>query len=79
MSALEQELIDRIRQLDEASQRRVLAFVLELEPKPFDFEQWMKDAEAFRTRLREQYGENYVVGGLQLLEELREEASWPRL
>lgn len=79
MSALEQELFDRIRKMDEARQKQLLQFIENTEPKPFDSDEWMRGVNAFRAKLAAKYGEDYVVGALDLSDELREEASWPRL
>ena len=78
MSALEQEIIQKLYKLDEEKQKRVLAFIQDIEPQSFDFETWMRETEAFRTELAAKYGENHTFGTLDLLDELREEASWPR-
>ena len=78
MSAIEQVIINTIRQLDSRQQQQVLDFLQTLQPPSFDFEQWFKEVRAFRAALREQYGEGYAVGVQSLLDELREEASWPR-
>lgn len=79
MSALEQELFDKIHNLDEAHQKQLLQIVDNMQPKPFDFDAWMRDVNAFRAKLATKYDEDYVIGALDLLDELREEASWPRL
>lgn len=73
MSALEEELIEKIRKLDDAGKLRVLEFVNQVEPKEFDFEAWMHEARAFRQQLREKYGEDFVVDSISLLHEAREE------
>lgn len=79
MSTLENEMIEEFRKLDEAHQQQALQIIKDMQPKPFDFDTWMRDVNAFRAKLAAKYGEDYVIGALDLLDELREEASWPRL
>lgn len=79
MSAVEQELIDRIRRLDENQQRQVLAYIGMIQPEPFDFASWLHAVEKFQAELAAQYGASHTFGTLDLLDELREETSWPRL
>ena len=79
MSALEQEILEKVRSLNEAQQQQVLHYIQEIQPKPFDFDQWRKEVEAFRAELAAKYGKDHVFGTLDLLAELREEESWPRL
>lgn len=81
MAALEDLILEKVRQLDEAKKREVLAFVeraLEPEAKPFDWDAWWAGVEGLQAYWKEKYGEGYIVGALDLLDELREEASWPR-
>lgn len=70
MSALEQE-----------AQRRVLMVLIsrqsDIQPKLL-LGEWLKQATAFREQLAATYGSDYGVGSQELLEELREESSWPR-
>ena len=78
MSALEQELFDKILNLDEAHQKQLLQIVDDMQPKPFNFDEWMQQVEAFQAEMKAKYGEDHTFGTLDLLDELREEASWPR-
>lgn len=75
MSALEQEIIEKIRNLDEAQQLRLLQIVEDMQPKQFDFAEWIKNMEALHEELR---ADNQLVDVQSLLDEIREEASWPR-
>ena len=80
MSALEDEIIAKIRLLDKEAQKRVIALVQqELDaPEPFDFEAWSARVDALQAEIRERIGPDGVVGALDLLAELREEESeWP--
>ena len=83
MSALEQTIIEKIRKLDETQQQKILAYIQNVEEKEdvedFDFDSWTKQVEQFQAELRAKYGEDHVFGTLDLLDELREEASWPRI
>jgi hypothetical protein len=72
MSALEQELFDKIRKLDEAHQKQLLQIVDNMQPKPFDFDEWMRQVEEFQAKLRAEYGEDHVFGTLDLLHEMRQ-------
>jgi hypothetical protein len=75
MSALEQELFDKIRKLDEAHQKQLLHIVDNMQPKPFDFDEWMANVETLHEQLK---ADGQLVRVQDLLDELRKEASWPR-
>ena len=75
MSALEQELIDRIRKLEENQQRQVLAYIGAIQPEPFDFDQWLQQVENFQLELAAEYGTSHTFGTLDLLDELRQQVS----
>jgi len=78
MSALEQEIIDKFRQLDHSARQRVLATIeREAEPEQatFDYAAWWADVDALQADIRSRIGESGTVGALSLLDELREEAS----
>lgn len=81
MAAIEQELIEQIKKLDEAEQRQVFTFVQNLVNKDkqhLPSDAWLTQADAFQDELRKKYGENHF-NSQQLLDELREESSeWPR-
>lgn len=80
MSALEQEIIDKFRQLDHSAKQRVLS-VIEREAKNvpeeavFDYAAWWAEVEALQADIRSRIGDSGTVGALSLLDELREEAS----
>jgi len=83
MTTLHQEIVEKIGKLDTEHQRRVLTYVEDLlaaeEAKPkVVVSDWLKRVEAFQAELRVKYGEDFVVDSQSLLDELREEASWPR-
>lgn len=78
MSALEDRILQEIRKLDESQQQQLLRIIEDMQPRVFDFDAWMQDVEAFQARLKTKYGEQHYFGVQDLLDELREEASWPR-
>jgi hypothetical protein len=78
MSALEKEIFDKVSQLNESQQRQVLEFLQTIETTSFNWQDWLEQVEAFQTSLKAKYGEQHYFGTQDLLDELREEASWPR-
>lgn len=78
MSALEQSIWDMFQQLDEDSKLRLLKRMEETTEPDFDFDAWMAKAEALHQQLREKYGTTHFFDVQGVLDELREEASWPR-
>jgi hypothetical protein len=78
--SIEQEIMRRLRQLDERQKQRVLAFVesqLHARTQPTLLE-WLTQATAFREELRQMYGPTHFFGVQAMLDDIREEASWPR-
>ena len=75
MSALEQKILEEIRKLDESQQEYLLRVITDMQPKPFDFDAWMQRVETLHQQLR---ADGQLVNVQDLLDELREEASWPR-
>ncbi len=73
MTALEQEIIEKINQLDVEARRRVLIYLQGLPPDEFDFEAWSQEADAFLEDMKASLGEGETAGGLEALRELREE------
>lgn len=76
MSALEQEVIDKFRLLDNEAQQRVL---LQIEQdvssgslEPMTTEDWLQWAVAFGERIERKYGPNRI-SSVELLHEAREE------
>lgn len=77
--SLEQQLLARIRALDDNQLRRILDFVdHELAAGQGDLDDWLKKATAFRQALVEKYGSAATIDIQTTLDEIREEASWPR-
>lgn len=75
MNALEQEIIEKFRQLDRSSKQWVLKRLADDMQTTFDYARWWSDVEALQTTMRLRLGAQATVGGLSLLDELREEAS----
>ena len=75
MSALEQVILEKVRQLDVEQQQKVLDFVAALTPAPFDFEAWHAEADAIHAEILAKYGEDYTIDVQALLDEVRDEES----
>lgn len=72
MSALEDELLDKFRRLDETAQRRVIAFTEhEATEHTFDWKQWYADVEALRRKMSRE-GQTFS-NAAELIREIREE------
>lgn len=77
--SLDQQIMQKIQKLDEGQKQRVLEFVeSELNAAPLPLETWLRQATAFRQALRAKYGDGHFFGVQEMLDEIREEASWPR-
>ena len=72
MSALEDKILEEVRKLDEAQQHHLLQIIEDMQPKPFDFDEWMRQARTFRAAMTAKYGEGYTFGILDLLHETRQ-------
>lgn len=70
MSALEEELIEKIRAMDESRKLRVLKYVHSIEQENFDFDDWMAEIEQIGKEL-ETAGDFPRVQ--DILDEVREE------
>lgn len=76
MTVLEQEIIERVRGLDESRKRQVLDYIDQLEetPKPkFDFADWLSRVEAVQAEMRAEYGDDYRIDVVGMLREIRNE------
>lgn len=78
MTDLEQIILDKVKVLDTEQQQRVLEFVENLQLAAFDYEKWEKQLDEIHAELRKKYGEGYFIDVQRMLDEIREEASWPR-
>lgn len=82
MSALEQEVIEKFRQLDHEARQRVFVVIqgeLNADTVMEPFDQWLVGMEQLRQEIVATFGEGYEVDVQGLLDEIREEASWPRI
>jgi propanediol dehydratase small subunit len=71
MSALEQDLFDKIRKLDEQNKLRVLEFVNGLQPNQVSWDEWLKVANELHAELVARYGENHFFNSTDVLREVR--------
>ncbi len=78
MNDLQQAIFDRVKLLDREQQQTVLAFLESLKSRSFDATAWEQQVDQIHAELRAMYGENYRVDVQSLLDEVREEGSWPR-
>jgi hypothetical protein len=72
-SALEQEIVEAVRQLDEEHQRQVLAFAQDVSQTKITLGEWLDRADAFQNELRAKYGDDFVFNSQEALDESREE------
>ena len=72
-AALEQEIIEAVRQLDEERQRQVLALARDLGQSQITLGEWLDRAHALREELRAKYGDNFYFNTVEVLDEIREE------
>ncbi len=75
MSALEQEIIKKFRQLDAQAKQRVLARLESDLRSSFDYAAWWATVEALQVEMQTRLGDQGTTGALSLLDDLREEAS----
>lgn len=73
MTLLEQEIIEKINQLDIEARHRVFIYLQGIPADEFDFEAWSREADAFRESIQKRIGEGNTIGALEILRELREE------
>ncbi len=75
MNALEQEIIDKFQRLNKESKQRVLRRLTDTTQTTFDYSTWWAEVDQLQTDIRSHLGDDEFVGGLSLLDELREERS----
>lgn len=89
MSALEQEIIERLKHLSHDAQLRVLEVVKQAEEGVYDDndeleivedgeldgEEWLAGARALREHLEAKYGREKYQSAAELIREIREEES----
>lgn len=81
MSALEQEIIAKVRLLDTHQQQQVLDFLASFAPESegFDYTAWWQEVDAIHDAIVAEHGQGYRIDVQSILDEVREEASWPRI
>ena len=72
MNALEQEIIDKFQRLNKESKQRVLRRLTDTTQTTFDYSTWWAEVDQLQTDIRSHLGDDEFVGGLSLLDELRE-------
>jgi hypothetical protein len=73
MTTLEQEIIEKINQLDPEARQRVMVTIQNISLGSFDYAIWRKEVDKLREQIQTRIGEGNTLGALDLLEELREE------
>jgi hypothetical protein len=75
MSALEQEILDKLKLLDRPARQRVLDVLSRSLTSPFDWDAWLREADRLRAEVDADPNNNHSISVLDLLEELRDEES----
>lgn len=77
MSALEQEIIEKLMQLDEPARRRIIQLVettwTEEANQPSPWDAWLYTAQALRAEIQAKYGHHTGIDVTALVREVREE------
>ncbi len=74
MNALEQEIIEKINQLDGDARQRILTYIQNIALAPSEPDEWWGEIEEIQSQIRMRIGGGETTGMLDLLEELREES-----
>lgn len=71
--AIEQEILEKFRQLDHATKKRILHTMPDLVEldQTFDYLAWQADVDRLQADIRARFGDKATVGALALLDELR--------
>lgn len=73
MSTIQQEILDKFRQLDAPAQRELLTLLgQQVEVEPLSLGQWLEEATALRMKLVEKYGKQHFTDVQDILDEIRE-------
>ena len=61
MNTLEQEIIEKFRQLDQEARQRVRALIVEQDADAavFDFDTWAAEVESIRQQIRASHGDQF--------------------
>ncbi len=73
MSALEQEIIEKLHQLDDAQKIQVLEFIERVYSPQFSHTDWVQRVETFQAEIHSKYGNRPQVSVQDLLDEVQEE------
>lgn len=73
MSALEQEILEKIHLLDRPAKQRVFDLLARELTSPFDIDAWLADLQDIRDAVAQRTGNPAGVSVLDLLEEARDE------
>jgi hypothetical protein len=73
MSTLENEILEKFRQLDAEGQKRVRAAIASTPTDTFDYDQWFQDIEGIRQEIRAQHGGQLpTVNVVDILRDIRD-------
>ena len=75
MSALEQEILEKIQLLDRPAKQRVLELLSRALNDRFDWNAWLAEADRIRTEVDADPDNDHSISVLTLLDELRNEES----
>lgn|GEM_PF-4313197 len=76
MSALEQKIFEKVRQLEAQQQQQVLDFLEQLPAnQPFDHAVWQADVDAIYDDILAHFGKEHTIDVQSLLDDVREDAS----
>ena len=75
MNTLEQEIIEKFRQLDQEARQRVRALIVEQEADAavFDFDTWAAEVEAVRQQIQVSHGDQFPeISVVDILRDIRD-------
>ena len=75
MNTLEQEIIEKFRQLDQEARQRVRALIVEQEADAtvFDFDTWAAEVETIRQQIRASHGDQFPkISVVDILRDIRD-------
>ncbi len=75
MNILEQEIIEKFRQLDQEARQRVRALIVEQEADAavFDFDTWATEVETIRQQIRARHGDQFPeISIVDILRDIRD-------
>lgn len=75
MNTLEQEIIEKFRQLDQEARQRVRALIVEQEADAavFDFDTWATEVETIRQQIRARHGDQFPeISVVDILRDIRD-------